>query len=212
MFVIYCCITNDPKNLQLTGLNIYYLSLCGSGTREQCGLVVLIQGLSGGHIQDVGWSHLIWGAGKSISNLTHVVLAGIITSSLWGPLHRAAHWTWWQASPGVRDCYGDEGWGTHTYMHMHAHTSLPACFLFCHSYDKMESKNKRQELYCYSWGSHILSHLWLAFASGFLKIALQHLPVYRGLVCPLSLSPKQGDSTGFYWPFWSSVTCQCRGQ
>lgn len=203
MFVIYCCITNDPNTLQLIGPNLYCLSLCGSGTQEQCGLVVLIQGLSGGHIQDVGWGHLIWRARKSISKLTHVVLAGIITSSLRASLQGCSldmvagfpqgerlRWRW-----RLR----------HTHIHVHActktHTALPACFLFCHNYDKMENKTKGQELYCYSWGSHILSHLWLAFASGFLKMALQSLSVDRGLVCPLSLSPEQGDSTDFCWPF-----------
>ena len=62
VLVIYCCITNYPKTQWLkTTIHTYYThSFPGSGTQECFSRVVLAQGHTGGHSQDVSWggSHL----------------------------------------------------------------------------------------------------------------------------------------------------------
>lgn len=54
--VIYCSITNDPKTQWLrTTVRSYTHSLLGSGIPECFGRVVLAQGHTWGHRQDVSW-------------------------------------------------------------------------------------------------------------------------------------------------------------
>lgn len=72
-----------------------------------------------------------------------------------------------------------------TEIHTHAG---PVCCPFCHGYDKW-NKDRNSLL--------LLTQLWRALAAGFLKMALQRLSADRGLICPLSLTPGQGDRTGF---------------
>lgn len=77
VFLIYCCITKDPKTSQLKTINICYLSFRQSGIQEWLKQVFLVQGLSRGCNQDINQdcSHLkAWLGGEPTSELTHMLL------------------------------------------------------------------------------------------------------------------------------------------